>query len=135
MSLRKCVVERFGQTRVIAMDSISSLDAGDEGAVVVCASHGGMSAAEYAVRIPLRAVFFNDAGVGKDNAGIAALEIMDRHGVPAATVSHESARIGDCLDTWENGMISHVNTAGRDAGVEPDRAVRDSVHELLDREP
>jgi hypothetical protein len=134
MSLRKCVVERFGRTPVIAMDSISSLDPGDEGAVVVCSSHGGASSAEYAARTPLRAVFFNDAGIGKDSAGIGALEIMDRHGVPTATVSHESARIGDCLDTWENGMISHVNTAGREAGVEPHRAVRDSVRELLDRE-
>lgn len=95
--------------KVILMDSISLLEAGDAGAIVVCASHGGDYAGEVALRHSPSWVSFNDAGVGKDAAGILALERLARQGVPACTVAHTSARIGDVDDHWENGVISYAN--------------------------
>ena len=68
-------VENGNGGRVIVMDSITKLTPDDAGAIVVSASHGGVSSGEFALAVPLMAVFFNDAGVGKDNAGIAALEM------------------------------------------------------------
>lgn len=62
--------------RVLIIDSITKVDARDEGVIVVSASHGGVSSGEFALAVPLRAVFFNDAGVGKDEAGIAALAML-----------------------------------------------------------
>ncbi len=41
--------------------------------------------------MPLRAAFFNDAGVGKDDAGIAALDMLQDGGVAGGTVSHVNA--------------------------------------------
>ena len=43
---------------------------------------------------------FNDAGIGKDGAGIAALAMLDAAGQPAVAVAHTSARIGEAADTW-----------------------------------
>ena len=100
-----------GERRVILVDSITELAAEDAHAVVVSGSHGGVSAGEYALAVPLAAAFFNDAGVGKDAAGIAALEMLQRAGVAAGAVAHTSARIGDAQDTWDNGVVSHVNAA------------------------
>ena len=54
--------------RVILVDSITQVRDEDAGAIVVAASHGGRSSAEFAMTLPLAAIFFNDAGVGKDNA-------------------------------------------------------------------
>jgi len=48
--------------RVLLMDSISKVEAGDAGAIVVSASHGGASSGELALEVPLALVFFNDAG-------------------------------------------------------------------------
>ena len=110
------------------MDSISYVDAGDAGHIVVSASHGGASSVEYAKRQKLAAVFFNDAGVGKDNAGIAALAILQ---IPAATVSHLSARIGDAADTWQHGVISHLNEAARRIGLKDGERLQDAVARLL----
>ncbi len=93
----------------VLLDSISFLAASDDGAVVVCASHGGASSGEYASRYRPGLVIFNDAGVGKDEAGIEALRVLAEQGIPACTVSHESARIGDVADTWQHGVLSHVN--------------------------
>lgn len=103
--------------RIVLMDSIAQIDAEDEGAIVVSGSHGGRSAAEYALSVRLRLVCFNDAGVGKDDAGIVALRLLERQGVPAVAVSHESARIGDGRDAWESGVISRTNALAQQLGL------------------
>jgi hypothetical protein len=129
--LIKRVVAQRGDRKVIAMDSISYVDGADAGHIVVSASHGGPSSARYASSQGLAAVFFNDAGVGKDNAGIAALALLK---IPAATVSHLSARIGDVDDTWRHGVISHLNEAARAGGLKVGDRLQDSVGKLLDRD-
>lgn len=102
--------------RIVLIDSIAQIEDEDAEAVIVAGSHGGVSAAEYALRVPLRLACFNDAGVGKDDAGIAALALLEQAGVAALTVSHLSARIGDARDVWEHGVVSHVNAQARAIG-------------------
>jgi hypothetical protein len=75
----------------------------------------------------LAAVFFNDAGVGKEQAGIAALAMLDEEGTPAGAVGHRTARIGDALDTWEAGVLSHVNRAARRRGLQAGEPLRFEV--------
>ncbi|MBV8400238.1 MAG: hypothetical protein JOZ58_25730 [Acetobacteraceae bacterium] len=117
--------------RVILMDSITKVTAEDKGAFVIAASHGGASSGEFALEVPLGAVIFNDAGIGKDNAGIVALGMLEKRGVPAGTISHESARIGDAQDMWDNGVISHVNQPARDRGLAPGQRLQDALRSLL----
>ena len=124
----KRIVAGHGQRKAILLDSISNVDAADAGHIVVSASHGGASSAEFAGRYPLAAVFFNDAGVGKDEAGIAALQRLE---VPAGTVSHLSARIGDAEDTWLHGVLSHVNPAAARHGLAAGQQLQDAVAKLL----
>lgn len=117
--------------RVVLMDSITKVTPEDEGAIVVCASHGGSSSGEFALEVPLKVVVFNDAGVGKDNAGIAALDMLQKRGVAAATVAHTSGCIGDSLDMWENGTLSHVNEAARAAGLAVGARVKATLSDLV----
>jgi len=111
--------------RVIVMDSITKVTQQDSGTVVVSASHGGASSGEFALEVPLAAAFFNDGGVGKDDAGIAALAMLQQRGMAAGTVSHTSARIGDAQDTWNHGVISHVNERARTLGLAPGQRLKD----------
>jgi hypothetical protein len=124
-------VERGPGGRVIIMDSITKVTPEDQGAVVVSASHGGASSGEFALEVPLKAVFFNDAGVGKENAGITALDMLQARGVAAGTVAHTSARIGDSQDMWDNGVISHVNAAAHGLGFTPGTKLRDALAALV----
>jgi hypothetical protein len=126
-------VERRTGGRVIVMDSITKLTPDDAGAIVVSASHGGISSGEIALAFPLTAVFFNDAGVGKDNAGIAALEMLQQKAIAAGTVSHSSARIGDSLDMWNNGVISYVNPTARKLGLTPGSNLRTMLIQIISR--
>lgn len=115
--------------KIHLVDSITELTAEMSGAVVVSGSHGGWSAAGYALALEPRvhAVFFNDAGIGKDRAGIVALDLLEQVGVIAATYCHLSARIGEAADGLANGVISAVNRSAVTAGLEPGQPVAEAV--------
>lgn len=114
------------------VDSIAAAEPAMAGGVVVCGSHGGRSAAHYVLALPVQplAVFFNDAGVGKEGAGIVGLSMLQAVGTIAAAYSHESARIGEAADGLENGIISQVNAAGAQAGLAPGQRVSEQVARL-----
>ena len=90
------------------VDSITQPDTA-RGTAMIAGSHGGISSGGYAARLGLSGVVFNDAGVGYGDAGVQSLALFDDLGAPAATVDHESARIGDGVDSAMHGTISHVN--------------------------
>ncbi len=78
---------------------------------------------------PLLAVF-NDAGVGKDSAGIAALPLLQARGVAACTVAHTSARIGEARSTLEDGIVSHLNESAALLGLAVGQPLRQAVAAL-----
>ena len=129
--MRKDEVARGPRGRVIVIDSITQLGSGDEGAVVVSGSHGGTSSGSFACGWPLALVFFNDAGIGKDGAGIAGLALLQARGAAAAAIAHTSARIGDALDAWQHGVVSHVNEAAAALGVRVGDSVQIAAGRLL----
>jgi hypothetical protein len=111
------------------VDSITELGPRDAGCLAVSGSHGGISSARYALAArPLLSVF-NDAGVGKDDAGLAALPFLQSHGLAACTVAHSSARIGEAQSTLDEGIVSHVNALAQALGV----VVGESCQVLLAR--
>jgi hypothetical protein len=113
------------------VDSITELGPTDAGCVAVSGSHGGTSSARYAIAArPLLSVF-NDAGIGKDAAGIAGLALLQAQGLAGCTVAHHSARIGDARSTLADGIISHVNPAAAALGVQPGQGCRKAVDPLV----
>jgi hypothetical protein len=99
------------------VDSITELTAADAGHIAVSGSHGGTSSGRYALAAkPLLSVF-NDAGVGKDQAGIAALPALQAAGLAACTVSHTTACIGQANSTWQHGVVSHCNALASELGL------------------
>jgi hypothetical protein len=100
------------------------------GAIVVTGSHGGVTRGR-AVAVPVEAAFFNDAGVGKGRAGISRLPVMDRMGIPGAAVDRRSAMIGDGWQTYDLGVISHLNDTARDRGLSARMTARDAVQILM----
>lgn len=129
----KKTVAASGSTNVVIMDSITKVEPQDEGDIVISASHGGASSGEFALQVPLHLVFFNDAGVGKQNAGIAALDMLETQKVAAGTTSHTTARIGDSADMWDHGVISYLNVQARALGLTVGEKLSTAVLKLLDR--
>jgi hypothetical protein len=101
---------------IAVVDSITKLDASHRGAVVVAGSHGGLYCGWLASAAGVRGVALNDAGVGREAAGIAALAQLDGVGIAAVTIAHDSARIGDGADMLRRGRVSHVNATAAALG-------------------
>lgn len=125
--MRSEIVSHANGLAVVALDTISGISAEHRGTVVVCGSHGGAISGAFAARHPPALVLFNDAGIGKNGAGVAALADLEREGIAAATVAHDSARIGDALDAWENGSLSRANAQAARRGVRVGQPVREAV--------
>lgn len=114
----------------IVADTITELPDEARGHLVVSGSHGGVFAAYEAARKHVGAVIFNDAGIGKDEAGIAGLWALDVSGVPAAAVDYRSARIGIAGDSVARGILSHVNTGGSELGWTVGMSVADAIQTM-----
>lgn len=112
------------------IDSITELKASDAGCIAVSGSHGGISSARFALAArPLLSVF-NDAGVGKDGAGIAGLAFLQTQGLAACAVAHSSACIGVAQSTLDDGIISHANPLALALGISVGQACRDVLPKL-----
>ncbi len=108
----------FATAPLRIVDSITELSPQDAGCVAVSGSHGGLSSARYALAArPLLAVF-NDAGVGRNAAGIAALDFLQQHGLAACTVAHTSACIGQARSSYEDGVVSYANALAVALGLQ-----------------
>jgi len=94
---------------IVVADSVTALPPAAHGCVVVAGSHCGRYSAAVAARFGVRGVILSDAGGGLQGAGTAGLGLLGAHGIPAAAVSHRSARIGDGADLWARGVLSAVN--------------------------
>lgn len=117
------------------VDSVTRLDASARGAVVVCGSHGALYPAWLAARAGVRAVVFNDAGIGRHSAGVAGVAWLDGLGIAACAVDHRSARIGDGADMLALGMVTVVNDAAAASGCLPGQPVRQAAKCLFDAAP
>jgi hypothetical protein len=124
-----------GAVRVVVLDSNGLVGPGDAGHVVVTGSHGGLLGGRpaTAVKAPVAAALYNDAGGGADAAGFSRLPALQAQGIPAATVSCFSARIGDGMSSWQDGFISALNPLAASRGGMIGQSARDFVAAMLEQ--
>lgn len=115
--------------RLVLVDSASLVRAEDAGQIIVTGSHGGMFGADPALALAADgfAAFYNDAGGGADDWGMSRLPVLDGRGIAAATVAAASARIGEAHSTWQDGVLSAVNTRAHMLGLGVGQPCREAV--------
>jgi hypothetical protein len=123
-----------GAMRVFALDSNGLVGPDDAGHIVVTGSHGGLLGGkpETAVKAPVFAAVYNDAGIGADAAGLSRLPVLDARGIAGACVSCFSARIGEAMSSWQDGYISAVNVTAAARGGRIGQSARDFVAAMLE---
>ena len=122
-----------GAPRIIGCDSVSLVGPDDIGDIVITASHGALlkEAPSWGNRPDVLAAVFNDAGSDFPTR----LPDLDERGIAGATVTAESARIGDARSTYEDGIISHVNETARISGATPGTTCREFVEMISAAKP
>jgi hypothetical protein len=131
---RYLISENPGEPKVICLDAAPMLEPADAGAIAITGSHAAMfrGRPDNVIGPDLTGVFFSDASVGKDNAGILRLADLDKRGIPAGTASAASAAIGDSRDIYENGILSFVNDSAASRGAAPGMTVKAFVARLIE---
>ena len=96
-------------------DSVSLVKAEDENVIVITESHGEVVASSptWGKRPKVMAAIFNDAG----SELVTRLPDLNKLGIPAATVTSDSARIGDARSSYDDGIISHYNAKASQMGI------------------
>ena len=95
--------------------------------MLVAGSHGGVIAAYLGAKAGVHALILNDAGIGRERAGIAGLAYLEAIGMAAAAVDCMSARIGDGEDMLARGIISHANVFAALCGVAAGQSCREAA--------
>jgi hypothetical protein len=126
-ALKKYTQTQINGVSITVADSITFLGSDNAGDILVCGSHGGVSAGHYAEKLQLKAAFFNDAGIGKNNAGIKSLDSLSDLGILACTVDCMSAEIFNAEDALENGIISVCNQLAKDKNIREKMTVKEAL--------
>ena len=116
--------------KILTVASCSNIRAEHRSHVVVSGSYGGRYNAFNAAKWPVRAVIMNDAGIGKDKAGIIGLDFLDQIDLAAATADAGTCHIGDGEHMLAHGIISHVNRNAAAIGCTPGQSVRDCARRM-----
>ena len=131
---RRLVVHTAGNGRsIVCTDSIAYALPEDRERNVLCtAGHTGRSVVGYFRDYRPWAFICSDGGIGKNGSGLSALEAVEPDGIPGASVSALSARMGDGQSTYFDGVISAANRLARDKGVRVGQPAREAALLLLD---
>jgi hypothetical protein len=120
---------------IVATNSIADALPEDRDRNVLCtAGHTGRSVIDYIIGFRPYGFICSDGAVGKNNSGLVALEPAAAAGIAGAAVSAASARMGDGVSTYEDGVISAVNRLAEAAGVVIGMPAREAARLLIDRE-
>jgi uncharacterized protein YunC (DUF1805 family) len=115
---------------IVVAPTITKLPDDAPGRVLLTGSHGGPYPASLALAARVRGLVFHDAGIGRDEAGIAALGALDAAGIPASAISHLSARVGDTADMLARGRVSRANAAAAALGIVAGMACREAAERM-----
>ncbi len=127
VDLKKQFRTEIAGISITVTDSITFLNENNAGDIAVCGSHGGVSAGEYAQKRHLKAVFFNDAGIGKNDAGVKSLNTLSNAGILACTVDCMSAEIFNGQDMLDHGIISVCNQLAKSRNIHEKMTVEEAI--------
>lgn len=132
----QCEIERSPRGRIMAMDSAYHVAAENRDTdVVINASYCGVLPARFIGRHRPRGAIGVDCGVGPAGAAIAGLWYLEALNVPAAVADVSTVLLGNGVDLFQRGVISHANRPAYDCGVVLGMSVRDAARAMLERDP
>ena len=130
---RRVVHETATGRQVVVTDSIVFGTEADQRNVLVTAGHTGRSGARHIINVRPFGFVCSDGGRGRNDSGMAGLEITNAEGIAGATVDAHLARMGDGMSTYNDGIISAANSLALACGVRVGMAAREAALLLVNR--
>ena len=128
---RRVMHETAEGRQIVVTDSIVFGTEADRRNVLVTAGHTGRSGARHIIKVMPFGFICSDGGRGRNDSGMAGLEITAQEGIAGATVDARLARMGDGMSTYEDGVISAANRLALDCGVRVGMTAREAARLLV----
>ena len=118
---------------IVALDSSSYLEPHPTGPtdVIVVGSYCGTRILAPMFIRGVKAVIATDAGIAKNNSAVEGVKLLGERGIPAAAAATMSARLGEGLSTWNDGVISVVNPVAEQRGVKLGITAKEAARLML----
>lgn len=129
---KRKVVKEMGKARIVIVDTSSEVDQSNNMDIIITGSHGGVNACEYMGNMKIKGMVSNDAGIGKNEAGIAGMKALDKYDIPAVAVATMSAKIGNGTSTYEQGKVSATNELAKKLGISEGISAREAADIMLE---
>jgi hypothetical protein len=111
------VVETTAKGRIWATPGTTAIREKIPNDVICSGANSSRVMSDGVFRMGAKGAIANDAGIAKNNTAVEGVKLLGEKGIPAASVSTMTARLGEGLSTWNDGVISVVNAIAAARGV------------------
>ena len=125
------VVEETPRGRIWATPGTTAIKDKIPNDVICSGANSSRVFADGVLRIGAKGGIGNDAGIAKNETAVEGVKLLGDRGVPAAAVATLSARLGEGLSTWHDGVISFVNSAAAARGVKLGMSAKEAARLML----
>jgi uncharacterized protein YunC (DUF1805 family) len=111
------VVEQTASGRIWATPGTTAITDKIPNDVICSGANSSRVSSDGVLRMGAKGSIANDAGIARNNTAVEGVALLAEKGVPCAAVGTMSARLGEGLSTWNDGIISVVNAPAAKLGV------------------
>jgi hypothetical protein len=125
------VVEETARGRIWATPGTTAMKEQIPNDVICSGANSSRVFSDGVLRIAAKGAIANDAGIAKNNTAVEGVTLLGERGIPAAAAATMSARLGEGLSTWNDGVVSVVNAVAVARGVTAGMPVKEAARLLL----
>jgi uncharacterized protein YunC (DUF1805 family) len=125
------VVETTPKGRIWATPGTTAIKEKIPNDIICSGANSSRVSSDGVLRVGAKGSIANDAGIARNNTAIEGLALLDEKGVPCAAVGTMSARLGEGLSTWQDGIISAANKAAASRGVKVGMTAKEAARRML----
>ena len=125
------VVEETARGRIWATPGTTAIKDQIPNDVICSGANSSRVFSDGVQRMAAKGAIANDAGIAKNNTAVEGVKLLGERGIPAAAVATMSARLGEGLSTWNDGVISVVNPVAAARGVNVGMSAKEAARLML----
>ena len=125
------VVEETAKGKIWATPGTTAIKDKIPNDVICSGANSSRVMSDGVLRMGAKGAIANDAGISMHDGAVEGISILGEKGIPAASVSTLSARLGEGLSTWNDGTISVVNPVAAARGVKVGMTAKEAARLML----
>ena len=125
------VVEETPRGRIWASPGTTAITEQIPNDIVCSGANSSRVMSDGVLRMAAKGAIANDAGIAMNNTAVEGVMLLTEYGIPAASVSTMTARLGEGLSTWNDGIISVANVVAAELGVKVGMTAKEAARLML----